>query len=188
MRYTVLFDACVLYPAPLRDFLIRLAITGLFSAKWTDQIHDEWIRNLLKNREDLRPEMLQRTRELMNRAVPDCLVTGYEFLIDGFELPDPDDRHVLAAAVRCKAQAIITFNQRDFPASTLEQLDLETLDPDRFVENQFDLKQGVVIATAKAHRASLKNPPKHPEEYLETLAAQGLVITADRIREFIQLI
>jgi len=80
MRYTVVFDACVLYPAPLRDFLLRLAISGLFSAKWTKQIHDEWTRNLLESRPELR-DKLPRTRQLMNSAVPDVLVTGYEPLI-----------------------------------------------------------------------------------------------------------
>ncbi|PLY14480.1 MAG: hypothetical protein C0631_10780, partial [Sedimenticola sp.] len=99
MRYTVVFDACVLYPAPLRDFLLRLSMTGLFSAKWTDQIHDEWIRNVLKSRPELQ-DKLPRTRELMNTAVPDSLVTAYEPLIESLSLPDADDRHVLAAAIR----------------------------------------------------------------------------------------
>lgn len=67
--YTVILDACALYPAPLRDFLMELAAGGLFRAKWTDQIHDEWIRNVLKNREDLTPEQLLRTKQLMNQAV-----------------------------------------------------------------------------------------------------------------------
>ena len=114
MRYTVIFDACVLYPAPLRDILLRLATTGLFTAKWTDQIHDEWIRNAVKKRPELK-DKLPRTRELMNRAVPDSLVTGYEFLIESLELPDSNDRHVLAAAIRSGAQAIVTFNLKDFP-------------------------------------------------------------------------
>lgn len=188
MRYTVVFDACVLYPAPLRDFLMRLATTGLFAARWTDQIHDEWIRNLLKKRTDLTGQALQRTRTLMDRAVPDCLVTGYEPLIDGLLLPDPDDRHVLAAAIRCHAQAIITFNHKDFPPSVLEPLDIEILDPDHFVEYQLELNQGAVITTAKRHRACLKNPHKEAADYLETLSAQGLVVTADRLRDFIDLI
>jgi len=107
MRYTVVFDACVLYPAPLRDLLLRLSISGLFSAKWTDQIHDEWITNLLETRPDLE-DKLPRTHELMNQAVPDCLVTGYKSLIENLKLPDADDRHVLAAAIRAGAQAIVT--------------------------------------------------------------------------------
>lgn len=120
MRYTVIFDACVLYPAPLRDFLLRLSITGLFSAKWTDQIHDEWIRNVLKSRPELK-DKLPRTRELMNNAVQDSLVTGYESIIENLKLPDTDDRHVLAAAIRSNAQAIITFNLKDFPNDVLVQ-------------------------------------------------------------------
>ena len=70
MSYTVVLDACVLYPAPLRDFLLRLALTGLFAARWTDEIHQEWIRNLSKNRPELAGN-LSRTKELMNKAVPD---------------------------------------------------------------------------------------------------------------------
>ncbi|MEZ9955474.1 PIN domain-containing protein, partial [Vibrio splendidus] len=88
--YTVILDACVMYPAPLRSYLMYLANTGLFRARWTEQIHDEWTRNLLKNRPELNAEQLQRTRQLMNANVPDCLIEGYESLIDGLTLPDVD--------------------------------------------------------------------------------------------------
>ncbi len=187
MRYTVVFDACVLYPAPLRDFLLRLSTTGLFTAKWTDQIHDEWIRNVLKSRPDLE-DKLSRTRELMNQAVSDSLVTGYESLIDSLELPDADDRHVLAAAIRSGAQAIITFNLKDFPGAALDHYGIEAMHPDAFIEHQLDLHQGAVIATAKQHREALKNPPKTADQYIETLAAQGLAISADRFRDFVELL
>ena len=96
MAPIVLYDACVLYPAPLRDLLMRLALTDLFQARWTDQIHDEWTRNVLANRPELTAESLARCRRLMDEHVPDCLVTGYESLIPTLSLPDPDDRHVLA--------------------------------------------------------------------------------------------
>lgn len=187
MHFVVVFDACVLYPAPLRDFLMRLATTGLFAAKWTDRIHDEWTRNLQQRRPELGPQ-LARTRALMNQAVPDSLVEAYEPLMDGLSLPDPDDRHVLAAAIRCGAQMIVTFNLRDFSKEALDRYGLEALHPDVFVEHQFDLHQGLVIGAAKQHRAALGKPPKTAEEYLETLAAQGLVVTADRLREFADLI
>lgn len=187
MRFIVLLDACVLYPAPLRDFLMRLATSGLFAAKWTEQIHDEWTRNLLKKRPELAPH-LARTRSLMNQAVPDCLVTGHETLIDGLTLPDADDRHVLAAAIRCGAQIIVTFNLSDFPQAALDPYGLEAMHPDVFVEHQLGLHQGGVIGAAKRHRDALKNPPKSAQDYLETLAAQGLVVSADRLREFIELI
>lgn len=179
----VVFDACVLYPAPMRDFLIRLAMAGLFAAKWTDRIHDEWTRNLLAQRPDL-ADALERTRSLMDQAVPDCLVEGYEPLIEGLSLPDPNDRHVLAAAIRAGAQSIVTINLKDFPASSLAPYGIEAVHPDTFVEQQLDLHEGAVVTTAKRHRAALRKPPKSVDEYLETLAAQGLVVTADRLRQF----
>jgi hypothetical protein len=106
----------VLYPAPLRDFLIRLGLSGRFRARWSAQIHDEWKRNLLLNRPDLTAEQLNRTSALMDRAIPDALISGYEELIAGLTLPDIDDRHVLAATIRCNASVIVTFNEKDFPA------------------------------------------------------------------------
>ncbi len=187
MRFIVLFDACVLYPAPLRDFLLRLAQSGLFAAKWTERIHDEWITNLLKVRPELK-DKLKRTKGLMNEAVPDCLVTGYEPFIASLELPDANDKHILAAAIRCGAQIIVTFNLKDFPSEILDTYGIEAMHPDVFIEHQMSLHQGIVIGIAKKHRNSLKNPPKDAHAYLATLAAQGLVITADKLREFVELI
>lgn len=110
-NFAAVYDACVLYPAPLRDLLLRLALTDLFRARWTDRIHEEWIRSVLENRPDLKPEQLERTRQLMNQAVPDCLVTGYEGLIDQLELPDPDDRHILAAAIRPRTARYVLISR-----------------------------------------------------------------------------
>lgn len=128
-QITVIYDACILYPAPLRDLLMHMAMTDLYRAKWTEAIHDEWTRNLLNNRRDLRPEQLQRARELMNAQVRDCLVTGYESLIDAVRLPDLDDRHVLAAAIRSNANFIVTFNLHDFPVDALEPFGIEAVHP-----------------------------------------------------------
>jgi hypothetical protein len=97
-----------------------LALTDLFKARWTSRIHDEWISNVLQNRPDLTLEQLTKTRNLMDRNVRDCLVTGFERLIEGLELPDLDDCHVLAAAIRCHADLIVTFNLKDFPSQCLE--------------------------------------------------------------------
>lgn len=183
MQFVVVYDACVLYPAPLRDFLIRLATTGLFAARWTDQIHDEWTRNLAASRPEL-ADKLPRTVELMNQAVPDCLITGFEPLLSGLALPDPDDRHVLAAAIRAGAQLIVTFNLKDFPEQKLAPFGIEAVHPDTFVVQQFDLHEARILKVARDHRASLRNPPKNVSDYLETLASNGLVITTERLREF----
>jgi len=109
-------------------------------------------------------------------------------LISNLELPDTNDRHVLAAAIRAGAQAIITFNLKDFPDDILAQYGIEAMHPDAFIEHQLDLREGVVIAAAKQHRDSLKSPPKTADEYIETMASQGLAISADRFRDFIDLI
>jgi hypothetical protein len=87
--FTAVYDACVLYPAPLRDFLMWLGLSGRFRARWSAQIHGEWKRNVLKNRPDISPEQLDRTSSLMDQAIPDALVTGYESLVAGLTLPDP---------------------------------------------------------------------------------------------------
>ena len=117
--FTALLDACVLYPAPLRDLLIETALTGVYRARWSNAIHEEWIGSLLRQRPDLDPEILARTRALMDSAIPDCLVNGYEPLIPSLHLPDSNDRHVLAAAVSGRADVIVTFNLKDFPDETL---------------------------------------------------------------------
>jgi hypothetical protein len=185
MAFVVIYDACVLYPAPLRDLLIRLARTGLFRARWTNLILDECFRNILEHRPELRPEMLVRTRELMIKAVPDCLVTGYEPLIDGLQLPDPDDRHVLAAAIRTAAQSIVTANLRDFPAAALKSYGIEALHPDDFVLDLLDLAPGAVTTVLVEQAAGLKNPPLTVPDLLDTLRDQGLVRSVAKLREML---
>lgn len=182
--FTAVFDACVLYPAPLRDFLMWLALSGRFRARWTALIHDEWVRNLLRNRPKLDPGQLQRTVDLMNKAVPDALVTGHEDLIDSLTLPDPDDRHVLAAAIRCNASVIVTFNERDFPAERLATFGIEVQHPDEFIDNLFDLDQAAVVAAAQKQRSTLKNPPIDADRYLEILLKQGLTRTVKDLAGF----
>ena len=132
------YDANILYPAPLRDLFIRIAQAGLVLGRWTETIHDEWIRNVLKDNPHLSAERLARTRNLMNEAVRDCLVTGYEDLIASLSLPDPDDRHVLAAAIRAGAAVIVTYNLKDFPAETLARFDIEAQHPDDFLVGLLD--------------------------------------------------
>lgn len=183
-HFTVVYDACVLYPAPLRDFLMRLALTDLFRARWSDMIHDEWIKNLLAQRPDLKPDILMRTRTLMNAHVRDCLVTGFEHLIPSVMLPDEDDRHVVAAAIHSGASLIVTFNLKDFPPEQLTRYNLAAQHPDDFIFDLFDLHPGQVCEAAANHRRSLKHPPKTADEYLDTLLKQGLTQTVGLLREW----
>lgn len=186
--FTALYDACVLYPAPLRDFLMRLALTDLYRARWTDRIHDEWIEALLDRRPDLDRESLERTRALMNSNVRDCLVTGYESLIDALTLPDPDDRHVLAAAIRTRAHVIVTFNLDDFPENYLEQYGIAAQHPDEFITHLLDLSPAAVCAAAKRQREALQNPPKSVDDFLSALAKQRLPETVMRLAEYEHLL
>lgn len=157
-------------------------------AKWTETIHDEWFRNVLKNNRRLSPERLARTRNLMNQAVRDCLVTDYQDLIDSLTLPDPDDRHVLAAAIRSGAEVIVTYNLTDFPGEMLARLDIKALHPDDFVVGLLDAVPGAVCAAVKRQRERLRNPPKTVEELLNTLESQGLPQAIARVRQFAELL
>jgi len=172
MAFVVVYDACVLYPAPLRDLLIRIARKGLVRAKWTDAILDECFRSILA-----------RTRALMNLAVADCLVTGYQDLIESIKLPDPDDRHVVAAAVRCGAQVIVTANTKDFPRESLAGFELEAVHPDDFVLDCIDLSAAAVLAAVREQAETLKNPPMTASEVLERLQANGLAQSVAKLRE-----
>ncbi|MDF1667930.1 MAG: PIN domain-containing protein [Planctomycetota bacterium] len=136
-QFTVIYDANVLYPFNMRDLLIQLAQPelDLVRARWTEEILDEAFRNLLANNPHLKTAQLSRTRELMCQSVPDCLVEGYESLIADLELPDPNDRHVLAAAIRVNAEVIVTLNLKDFPSESLQTFDLEAQEPDAFLLN-----------------------------------------------------
>jgi predicted nucleic acid-binding protein len=181
MTFVVLYDASVLYPSTLRDLLIRIAQAGIVQAKWTDQILDEVFTNLLDDRPDLDPSRLKRTRELMNEAVRDCLVSGYEPLISALDLPDPDDRHVVAAAIRARAQVIVTNNLRDFPTAILRQWDIEALGADDFVLDQIDLNPKIVWGCVQQIADSWLNPPGHPADVLSRLERCGLVRSVARL-------
>lgn len=183
MAFVVIYDACVLYPAPLRDLLVRIAQSGIVRARWTSQILDECFRSIVEQRPELNPAALARTRELMTEAVPDCMVSGYEHMIDGLKLPDLDDRHVLAAAIRAGAQAIVTFNLRDFPSASLAAYEVEAIHPDDFVLDVFDLSPAAVVDAIREQAATLKNPPMTPAEVLDTLRTNGLVQAVARLRE-----
>ena len=182
--FTALFDANVLYPSELRNFLMHLALSGLFRARWMAGIHEEWIAALLEKRPDLSREKLERTRTLMDKHTIDALVTGYEDLIPSLQLPDPNDRHVLAAALRGRADVIVTANLRDFPSSILAPLGIEAQHPDEFILHLLDLSPGLVTKAAQDHRQSLKRPAMDVDVYLTTLERQGLTLTVSVLREY----
>ncbi len=180
-RYTVILDANVLYPNLLRDILLSLAVAGLYHARWTDRINDEWTRNLVVNRPDIEPK-IEDLRALVNQAVPDCLVVNYEPMIDGLTLPDPDDRHVLAAAIVGHADAIVTANLKDFPIAELSKHNIEAHHPDDFLMNQLELRPLEALEVIKKIRARLKTPVYSALELITIIEKSGLPQTAQHLR------
>lgn len=180
--FTVIYDACVLYPASLRDILIRVGQAGLVHVRWTDRILDECFRSILRNRPDLRPDRLQRTRQLMGEAIRDVVVEGYENLAAGLDLPDEDDRHVLAAAIKAGAQIIVTFNLRDFPPQQLGEIEAQA--PDTFLYNLIDLSPGIVAHVIRSMEEDLGSRPGI-DYVLATLTRAGLRKSMDAIRPYL---
>lgn len=176
-----LLDATVLYPARLRDLLIRLDVAGLYQARWSERILDECFRNLSQDRPDLSAAQLVRTRLLMTTALPAAMVTGYEDGMEDHDLPDPDDRHVLAAAVAAKATLFVTNNLDDFPADRIPK-GLKVVSPDEFVLSLTNDDLDVVVEVVEIQAAELTRPPMTPSEVLDGLEEIGLTTSVPVLR------
>jgi len=178
-------DASVLYPALLRNILMRLAIHGRFRAHWSARVHEEWITALLRNRKDLVRSQLERTRALMDSHVRDACVEGYEDRIDSLSLPDADDRHVLAAAIHCGANHIVTANLRDFPSAALAPFGVEACHPDAFILGLLENDRDAVLATICRLRKAYKNPPLTASNLVATMKKHGLAASAEALVPFV---
>ena len=179
----VVFDACVLYSAPLRGFLLTLATDELLEPFWSEEIQNEWTRSLLRNCPDVRQVSLESTCRKMDVRFPNGLVRGYESITPTLALPDSKDRHVLAVAIHAKADCIVTFNLRDFPKAVLLPYGVTALSPDEFAMRLIHDEPLHVLQAVKDHRLSLKHPPKMVDEYLAILEKQGLPKTVAFLRE-----
>lgn len=167
---------------------MHLGQTGMYQPKWSAMIEDEWQRNLIKDRPDLNSDQIKRTGELMNRALPDAMVTGFEPIVASIELPDVDDRHVVATAICSNAEIVVTFNLKDFPQKYLNNFCIEALHPDDFITDLFDLNQALVLLAVNTQRRYMRKPPKSVDEYLDALLRQGLPQTVKELSKFRALI
>jgi predicted nucleic acid-binding protein len=181
MPFAVVYDASALYPNAQRDLLIRIAQAGLVQAKWTTEIIEQMARARLRRNPDLDPARLDRLKQLINHSVPDCLEWGYEQLIESLKLPDPDDRHVLAAAVHSGAQVIVTANVRDFPPEDLADFNIEAKTPDDFVLDQIGIDDRVVFACVQ-DIANCRTSPQTAQDILVELENNGLVASVAALR------
>ncbi len=182
MEFVVVYDACVLWSAALRDLLVRLAVARVVQAKWTDRILDETFRSIAEKRPGLSPASLLRTRALMNGAVEDALLVVDEQLIASLRLPDPDDRHVLAAAITAGAQSVVTFNLRDFPADLLAPHGVQAVHPDDFLLDLLEASAGTVIRVLHEQADALRDPPRSIGDILGVLETSGLVRSVAQLR------
>jgi len=172
-RLAAFVDASALYPALLRNILMRLAVDDLYRAFWSERVQDEWTRAIFRDRPDLPRAQIERTRRLMDEAIDEAMVAGYEPLIETLTLPDADDRHVLAAAIHCRASVIVTANLRHFPRETLSLHGLEAQHPDAFILGLFEAFPYEVVGALNRLRRALKNPPMTPPCCLPRCRARG---------------
>jgi predicted nucleic acid-binding protein len=184
--FCAFLDASVIYPASLRDLLMRLTLSGLYQARWSNHVHEEWIRAVLRGRPDLTPEKLHRVREAMDRHAKDAIVTGYESLIPSLTLPDPDDCHVLAAAIVTGADVIVTCNLKDFPAEVLDRYEIEAQHPDEFLRYVIDLAPVAFVDAVRAQQSSMINPPVSMNELLALFERIGLAETVAELHRLLR--
>lgn len=186
-KYTAILDANVLYPNTLRNLLLSLASDGLYHAKWTTEITQEWSRNLVADRPDIASK-IDRLVALVNLSAQDCLVEGYEYIIPTIELPDLNDRHVVAAAVVGHADAIVTFNLKDFPAKIIDKFGVDVQHPDDFLMNQLQLRQFDALEVMRKVRGRYRNPQLSAKEFIELVSRNGLPQTAQYLQTHMGLI
>jgi predicted nucleic acid-binding protein len=184
----VIYDSCIFYSFTLRNLFVQLAMAGLYRAKWSEEIHQEWMSSLLRDRPDLSQEKVKKIKNLIDKSVPDCLVKDYEPLVDKLELPDAEDRHVLAAAIQCGAQTIVTNNLKDFPERILNRFNIEIMSPDHFLSDLWDFSPEMILHSLKKCRERLVNPPFTSDEYLQSLTKHGFIRSVARLRPFESII
>ncbi len=184
--FTVVYDACVLHPPSVCDLLLRLAATGMVRARWSDRILDEGLGSSRRVHPESDEARLARRRAAVRDAVAGAIVDDFGPIEAGLDLPDPDDRHVLAAAIRCGAQAIITANLTDFPADRLAPWNVEAIHPDDFVVHMLDLSEGTVVSVLQQQAGALRSPQRTAFEVLDSLERNGLVRSSARLRGLLE--
>lgn len=187
--YTAVIDACVFYGMLKTDTLMSLCSRGLFAAKWSERIENEWIGHLSEKMPNKEAEIIRR-RDKMRVAVPDWAVCpkGIASIEQSLQLPDMNDRHVLAAAMIGHADCIVTDDKWGFDDEIVSQYGIEIIDTDSFIVNQLDLDEYQALAALKAMRLRWKNPDATPDDFCAVFEKNKLLLTAQRLRDRIELI
>jgi predicted nucleic acid-binding protein len=177
----VVLDANLLYPFQLRNLLVQFGMDSVIAPRWTARIHEEWIGNLVAAGRAPH-ERLLLTLDLMNGALPEAEVRNWEIYMDGLTMQDPDDCHVLAAALAAEAQTILTMNLRDFPDSALGPDGVIAVHPDRFLCGLYDADPELLRASTEMAHANLSRSAPSFADYLTALERQGLPQLVKRLR------
>ncbi len=177
VQFTAVLDTNVIYPVIIRDILFWFAHYDLYTPKWSEHIFEEW-KKVMKEK-DISEEEINKRIEKANLAFPDALVQNYKGLINHLDLPDEDDRHVLAAAIKTNANLIVTNNVKDFPEVYLQSFSLNAKTADDFLTDIIDLNQEQTIAAFKEMVLNKKNPKMDEFEVLNQLRKAGLKDTAN---------
>lgn len=178
VKIKALLDACVLYPMTIRDLLLTFADEELFKPFWSEEIQKEWKRNLLLNRPDLDPRRIEQTSLAMDEFFPDASVEDWQTFSNQISLPDKDDHHVLAAAIKCEADYLVTSNLKDFPTEVLEKFNIKPILPDEFCSMLIQLNQRPAIKAFLKMVGRLKNPSRSISDVLLTLTKTELPKTS----------
>lgn len=186
-RFTAVLDANVLYPVVIRDYLMWLSVKELYSPKWTNQLLEEFAEIFKKKGINISTERIQKQVELMNLACPDALVTKYEDLLTSIKLTDEQDKHVVATALKCNANVIVTHNLKDFPNEYLRKIGLSAVSPDTFIADMIDLSPGRCCNAFKEMLLTKNKPPYEEFDYLEIFKNNGLIQTAAELSKYLDI-
>jgi len=176
-RFTCVLDTNVIVPIEVRDLLFWFAYDELYTPKWSKNIFQEW-EEVMKRNEIEEVEITKRI-SWANEAFPDAMVKNYEVLIDGLTLPDENDCHVLAAAIKTNANIIVTNNLKDFPNEYLETFGLSAKNADDFLTETIDLNQDIAIKSFRKLVINRRNPDLDEYEVLKCFRRNGLEDTAN---------
>jgi predicted nucleic acid-binding protein len=183
VKFKCVLDTNVIYPLWTRDLLLWFAFYDLYTPQWSENICSEWMNVML--RKGVNEEEAQKRADVINEAFPDALVENYSSLIDHLELPDVNDKHVLAAAIKTNANLIITNNLKDFPEDYLAKYGLKAKSPDDFFTDIIDLNPDIALTSFKKLVLNKKNPPYNEFEVLDIFRNNGLKNTADYLHSLI---
>ena len=185
-RFTALIDANVLACAMRRNIILSLAEAGFFRPRWSDRIMDETAGAIAKITKGGADTIKQRSA--MERAFPEACVSGYAGLEAGLELPDRDDRHVLAAAITTSAQVIVTENLKDFPSEALVPFNIDAISADEFISDAISLDPLAAVVALRRMRERFKNPDMDAEALLQRIKARELFQTAEILHLYVELL